>query len=174
MRATAKQIPSVLRDPPNGVSHGNILITNKKERTNGVSFGSLFLALRMGDGGLYKNYIKNTTKHYPRGHPECAFRNGSKPFGYAIEGKPTKPVGRPDKGGADLAAHYVRTNPRSFFAFVYTEQFFCPRKAIGNRSEISSARRLRLASTFCCSASLDCKKLRGLRGLLAILLSDDR
>ena len=31
----------------------------------------------------------------PRGHPECAFRNGSEKIGYAIDGKPTKPEGRP-------------------------------------------------------------------------------
>ena len=45
---------------------------------------------------------------------------------------------------SDLAAQYVRAPPRSAVSFVHTEQFFCPRKAIGNRSEISSPQAARL------------------------------
>ena len=45
--------------------------------------------------GLVVIVYKRNIARLPRGHPECAFRNGSKTFGCTIDGKPTKPVGRP-------------------------------------------------------------------------------
>ena len=67
---------------------------------------------------------------------------------------------------SDLAALYVRATPRSFLAFVHLERIICPRKAIGNLSEISSPQAARLfAARHHSVAFLDCKKLRVLRAL---------
>ena len=82
---------------------------------------------------LQTNFYRETSL---RGHPECAFRNERKGFCKSKDGKPTK----------DLAAQYVRANPCLSLAFVYSEQFICPGKAIVSvyRSHRHSAR-LRLA-----------------------------
>ena len=70
---------------------------------------------------------------------------------------------------SDLAAQYVRANPRPAVSFVHSEQFICPRKAIGNRLEIPSSFRafcgLLHSSVLLRSANLDYAKLRVLRAL---------